>query len=68
LFPETRRPLFWDFAYFSFTIAAACQTADIATANTSIRKAVLAQSLIAFVFNASILGFAVNVSAGLFSG
>jgi uncharacterized membrane protein len=67
LFPETRRPLFWDFAYFSFTIAAACQTADVATANTSIRKAVLAQSLIAFVFNASILGFAVNVSAGLFS-
>lgn len=68
LFPETRRPLFWDFAYFSFTIAAACQTADVATANTSIRKTVLAQSLIAFVFNASILGFAVNVSAGLFSG
>src|SRR3569833_1425440 len=68
LFPETPRPLFWDFAYFSFTIAAACQTADVSTANTSIRKAVLAQSLIAFVFNASILGFAVNVSAGLFSG
>jgi len=68
LFPETRLPLFWDFAYFSFTIAAACQTADVSTANTSIRKAVLAQSLIAFVFNASILGFAVNVSAGLFSG
>lgn len=68
LFPETQRPLFWDFAYFSFTIAAACQTADVATANTSIRKTVLAQSLIAFVFNASILGFAVNVSAGLFSG
>lgn len=67
-FPQTRRPLFWDFAYFSFTIAAACQTADVATTNTSIRKAVLAQSLIAFVFNASILGFAVNVSAGLFSG
>jgi uncharacterized membrane protein len=68
LFPQTQRPIFWDFAYFSFTIAAACQTADVATTNTSIRKTVLAQSLIAFVFNASILGFAVNVSAGLFSG
>jgi len=68
LFPETRQPLFWDFAYFAFTIAAACQTADVSTANTSIRKAVLAQTLIAFVFNVSILGFAVNVSAGLFSG
>lgn len=68
LFPETRRPVFWDFAYFSFTIAAACQTADVSTANTTIRKVVLAHSLIAFVFNASILGFAINVSAGLFSG
>ncbi len=26
LFPQTLRPVFWDFAYFSFTIAAACQT------------------------------------------
>ena len=67
IFPQTLRPVFWDFAYFSFTIAAACQTADVSTANTSIRKAVLAHSLIAFVFNASILGFAVNVSAGLFA-
>src|SRR5277367_1805435 len=67
-FPQSPMPVFWDFAYFSFTIAAACQTADVATANTSIRKTVLAHSIIAFVFNASILGFAVNISAGLFSG
>jgi uncharacterized membrane protein len=68
LFPRTEQPLFWDFVYFSFTIAAACQTADVSTANISIRKAVLAQSLIAFLFNVSILGLAVNISAGLFSG
>jgi uncharacterized membrane protein len=68
LFPQTHRPVFWDFAYFSFTIAAACQTADVSTANTAIRKTVLFHSLIAFIFNASILGFAVNISAGLFSG
>ena len=68
LFPQTLRPVFWDFAYFSFTIAAACQTADVSTANTSIRRTVLVHSVIAFVFNASILGFAVNISAGLLSG
>jgi uncharacterized membrane protein len=68
LFPQTARPVFWDFAYFSFTIAAACQTADVSTANTSIRRTVLVHSVIAFVFNASILGFAVNISAGLLSG
>jgi uncharacterized membrane protein len=67
LFPQTRRPVFWDFAYFSFTIAAACQTADVSTANTAIRRTVLAHSVIAFAFNAFILGFAVNISAGLFS-
>jgi len=68
LFPQTARPVFWDFAYFSFTIAAACQTADVSTANTLIRRTVLVHSVIAFVFNASILGFAVNISAGLLSG
>ena len=67
LFPQTRRPVFWDFAYFSFTIAAACQTADVSTANTPIRRTVLAHSVIAFAFNAFILGFAVNISAGLFA-
>jgi uncharacterized membrane protein len=64
-FPETDMPVFWDFAYFSFTIAAACQTADVLTTRGSIRKVVIAHELISFVFNASILGFAINVTAGL---
>jgi uncharacterized membrane protein len=59
-------PIFWDFAYFSFTIAAACQTADVSTTQQVIRKVVIAHALISFLFNASILGFAINVSAGLF--
>jgi uncharacterized membrane protein len=64
-FPQTKMPIFWDFAYFSFTIAAACQTADVMTTCSSIRKVVIAHELISFVFNASILGFAINVTAGL---
>jgi len=67
-FPETDMPVFWDFAYFSFTIAAACQTADVLTTRGSIRKVVIAHELIAFLFNASILGFAINVTAGLIGG
>jgi uncharacterized membrane protein len=67
-FPETPRPVFWDFIYFSFTIAAACQTSDVATMDASIRRVVTAQTLISFLFNVSILGFAVNVSAGLLGG
>jgi uncharacterized membrane protein len=67
-FPNTAEPVFWDFAYFSFTIAAACQTADVSTQDASIRRVVIAQTLISFLFNASILGFAINVTAGLIGG
>jgi uncharacterized membrane protein len=67
-FPETDMPVFWDFAYFSFTIAAACQTADVLTTRASIRKVVIAHELISFLFNVSILGFAINVTAGLIGG
>ena len=68
LFPGTAMPVFWDFAYFSFTIAAACQTADVSTRNAQVRRAVIAHTLISFLFNASILGFAINVTAGLIGG
>lgn len=64
-FPKTSMPVFWDFAYFSFTIAAACQTSDVSTTERGIRKVVIAHTLISFLFNASILGFAINVSAGM---
>jgi uncharacterized membrane protein len=67
-FPNTTEPLFWDFVYFSFTIAAACQTSDVSTNDSGVRRVVVAQSIVAFFFNLSILGFAVNVTAGLLSG
>jgi uncharacterized membrane protein len=67
-FPNTPMPVFWDFAYFSFTIAAACQTADVSTQSAGIRKTVIAHTLVSFLFNASILGFAINVTAGLIGG
>ncbi|MGA7537249.1 MAG: DUF1345 domain-containing protein [Steroidobacteraceae bacterium] len=65
LFPRTEMPGFWDFAYFSFTIAAACQTADVSTTETSIRRVVIVQEIISFAFNVAIIGFAINITAGL---
>jgi uncharacterized membrane protein len=67
-FPNTPEPIFWDFAYFSFTISAACQTADVSTETAAIRRVVIAHTLVSFLFNASILGFAINVTAGLIGG
>lgn len=60
-------PNYWDFLYFSFTIGVAVQTADVGVATRGMRKIVLAQSLIGFVFNTAILGFSINIAAGLFS-
>jgi uncharacterized membrane protein len=67
-FPDTAEPLFWDFLYFSFTIGVACQTADVSTRQTDMRRMVTIHALISFVFNLAILGFAINVSAGLLNG
>lgn len=58
-------PNYWDFLYFSFTIAVAAQTSDVTIMNRPMRKTVLAQSLLSFLFNAAILGFSVNIAAGL---
>ena len=67
-FPHTEMPAFWDFAYFSFTIAAACQTADVSTTAASIRRVVILHEIVSFAFNVAILGFAINITAGLISG
>jgi uncharacterized membrane protein len=67
-FPCTKMPAFWDFAYFSFTIAAACQTADVTTTEVSIRRVIILHEIVSFAFNVAIVGFAINITAGLISG
>lgn len=68
IFPEKpAHPAYWDFLYFSFTIAVASQTADVATGTTEMRKLALLQSVISFIFNLTILGLSVNVAASLLS-
>lgn len=67
LFPKTEMPTFWDFAYFAITIAAANQTADVSTTQTGIRRVVIIHEIISFAFNAAIIGFAINITAGLIS-
>jgi len=68
IFPEKpQEPGYWDFLYFSFTIAVASQTADVATGTTDMRQIALLQSVISFIFNLAILGLSVNVGAGLLS-
>lgn len=61
-------PNYWDFLYFSFTIAVAAQTSDVVVKTRSMRKAVLAQSVLSFLFNVAILGFSINIAAGMIGG
>lgn len=66
LFPgKLTDPSYWDLAYYTFTIAVASQTADVAVGTADVRKITLLQSIISFAFNMMILGMSVNVAAGL---
>jgi len=60
------RPDYMDFLYFSFTIAVALQTADVAVTGRTMRTVVLAQSVLSFVFNTAVLAFFINIASGLF--
>jgi uncharacterized membrane protein len=66
LFPDHKLdPNYWDFLYYSFTIAVASQTSDVVLRSRPIRRATLAQSVLSFYFNVAVLGLCINMAAGL---
>jgi len=68
-FPDDEKePNYWDFAYFSFTLSVAVQTSDVAIMTRGMRKVVLSQAIMSFVFNLVILGLSINIAAGLMNG
>ncbi len=60
------KPDYLDFLYFAVTIAVANQTADISVTSRPMRRLVLLQSLLSFVFNTAILAFSINIAASMF--
>jgi uncharacterized membrane protein len=64
-FPQKDQPDYWDFFYFSFNIGAAGQTSDVVIVSKRMRRLALAHTIMAFLFNTTILALAVNVGAGL---
>jgi uncharacterized membrane protein len=69
LFPNNEaNPDYWDFLYFSFTIAVAAQTSDVSVQTRTMRKVVLAQSVLSFLFNVAIIGLSINIAASLVGG
>jgi uncharacterized membrane protein len=67
IFPDQDDPPdYWDFIYFSATIGATSQTADISIASKELRRVATIHGLIAFSFNTAILATMINLAAGLF--
>jgi uncharacterized membrane protein len=64
--PPGFEPDHTDFLYFSFTIAVTAQTSDVGVTTRAMRRLVLTQSLLSFVFNTTILAFSINAATSFF--
>ena len=67
LFPGCVEPVYADFLYFSFIMGTSAQTADVSIASTAMRKVALVHCVVAYVFNAAVLGLTINIAASLLS-
>jgi uncharacterized membrane protein len=63
-FPGTKEPDYWDFIYFSFTAGMSFAASDVNVTSNAVRRVLVVQCLLAFVFNIGALAFSVNVLAG----
>jgi uncharacterized membrane protein len=61
-------PMYFDFAYFAFTIGMCFQVSDVCISSHQIRRAVLLHSIISFAYNSIILAFVLNLVFGRMSG
>ena len=64
-FPGTRDPVFADFCYLSFTIGMTCQTSDVTIHTAELRRIVLVQGLLSYLFNLGVLAMVINLLAGV---
>jgi uncharacterized membrane protein len=64
-FPRDEAPDYWDFFYFTTSIGATAQTADVGISSKHIRRLATLQAVLSFIFNAAILALAVNLASSL---
>jgi uncharacterized membrane protein len=65
VFPGNATPGFDEFLYFAFTVGMTFQVSDATTTTPVVRRLVVVHGLVSFLFNAVILGAAVNLAAAL---
>jgi uncharacterized membrane protein len=64
-FPNQIAPCYFDFAYFAFTVGMCFQVSDVVVSSPQIRRAVLGQAVLAFIYNTTIMAFVLNLVFGL---
>lgn len=65
LFPDTNQPGYLDFVYAAAIIGTSAQTADVSFNSASMRRVGLVHSVLAFLFNTTLLALTVNVGSNL---
>jgi len=64
-FPGGELVDYWDFMYYSFTIAMCYQTSDVSVSSAPMRRLTLIHSILSFIFVALVIGLVVNVVSNL---
>jgi uncharacterized membrane protein len=64
-YPQRETPDFWDFMYYSFTIAMCYQTSDVSITSVRVRRVTLLHAIFSFLFVSAIIGFVVNVISNI---
>ena len=64
-FPGQQMPDYLDFAYYSFVVGMTSQVSDITTTTRPMRRLTLVHSILAFIFNISIVAMSINIIASV---
>lgn len=64
-FNQSEEPTYTDFAYIALGVGLTYQVADTNVSSNDIRRVIIAQSLLGYLFGAVILGTVINLLAGL---
>jgi uncharacterized membrane protein len=63
-FPGTPEPDYWDFLYFSFTAGMSFAASDVNVTCGRVRRVLVVQCLLSFVFNIGVIAFTINALSG----
>jgi len=59
--PDRKMPDYWDFMYYSFTIAMCYQTSDVTITGAKVRRVTLLHAIFSFLYVVAIIGLVVNI-------